>query len=382
MSIIKLDQKRSVNTDNYVIRNGIRYYQISESDEMCAKICGELKDTDLRSVIHITSVDLDLDLSDRLKKVKKDFSHQKYRVTTILANINFDTSSIYKRGIFIPDFIERIYFSHDSENPIELNHIPFLQLTKNNPFFEYTFPYMLLSSEKSELFKYIFDDQQYNICDVTLPDGIETIHSFAFVNAEIDTLRIPASVTEIGRKAFFKAKINNLVFEGKWTDGIDPEAFTGMQCKGSIRFNDNAQNIKSYNNLLEAVGNDCRKLTLAVPDICKEDSPAIGYIRATQAYYSEGYMARWNDIRHNEGIIDINTRYIVSVKEYEIPTYTPVTGSKIMLHGSNRDQQHYCYIVYEPVEMVLQKIDTAVKQLNATGCTVDELIDRIQNKVK
>ena len=49
--------------------------------------------------------------------------------------------------------------------------------------------------------------------------------------------------------------------------------------------------------------------------------------------------------------------------------------------GSDRDQLHYDYIVYEPVEMVLAKIDKATKELNATGCTVDELIDRINNRI-
>ena len=373
MSIIKLDRKRSIDDRFSFKYEDLTYYQINDSNELCVRIDGTKAIGDIQKDISIAPKE----------RGTYHFRDGDYRVTTML--INIDNNKMHDTYIGVPSCIERVYFSDHCVSRVPDYCVPDLYFKDNHPFFKCDdFPLWeigVFSKNKTELFKYRIRNNK-NRLEVKLPDDLQTIHNYAFMYAGIGTLRIPASVTEIGKKAFLNAKINNIVFEGKWTAGIDPEAFTGMKYIGGIWINDTAQNISSYNNLLEAVDNDCRKLTLAAPSICKEASPAIGYIRATQAYYSDGYRTRWNDIRHNEGIIDINTRHIVSVKEYEIPTYIPVTGSKIMLHGSNNDHQHYCYIVYEPVEMVLQKIDTAVKQLNATGCTVDELIDRIQNKIK
>lgn len=379
MSIIKLDWKRSVDDRFYYQEDGITYYQINNSNELC--VCRDNTDRD-NDILEKISVTPGKRGSYRDKTVFIPAGD--YRVTTMLININDDS---YNRFcIHLPSFIERFYYSDDYVNSIKRSEKLDIIFTDNHPFCHWNdfqlSMFGFFSKDKKELFRYRTIGKEENGRDVELPDGLQTIHNYAFMFAEIGTLLIPASVREIGKKAFLNAKINNIVFEGKWTAGIDPKAFSGMEYIGGIRINDTAQNISSYNNLLEAVDNDCRKLTLSAPSICQEDSPAIGYIRVTQIYYSDGYITRWNDIRHNEGIIDINTRHIVSVKEYKIPTYIPVTGSIIMLHGANNDHQHYCYIVYEPVEIVLQKIDIAVKQLNASGCTVDELIDRIQNKIK
>ncbi len=375
MSIIKLDGKRSIDDRFSFKYEDLTYYQINNSNELCVRIDG---------TGYIGDIQKDISIAPR-ERGTYHFHDGDYRVTTMLMNMNYNDYHNIDQ-IKVPLYIERVYFSDICVKSIHERYVPDLFSNDNHPFFKCDdfelWGIGVFSKNKTELFKYRISHNKGR--DVELPYGLQTIHNYAFMFAEIGTLRIPASVREIGKKAFFNAKINNIVFEGKWTAGIDPEAFTGMKHIGGIRINDNAQNISSYNNLLEAVDNDYKKLTLAAPCICKEDSPVIGYIRATQAYYSDGYRtrARWNDILHNEGIIDINTRYIVSVKEYKIPTYNPVKGSQIMLHGADNDHQHYCYIVYEPVEMVLQKIDNAVKKLNAIGCTVDELIDRIQNKIK
>ena len=238
-----------------------------------------------------------------------------------------------------------------------------------------------MSLDKNELFSYGFFREEEKK-DINLPDKLNVIHSYAFMCAEIKTLRIPAAVTEIGKGAFLNANIDNIIFEGKWTEDIDPEAFTNLKVSGSIRINDTAQNVSLYNELLKAVDNDCNRLILAAPHPCEEEvSPSIGYIRVTQAYY-HGYPSGWNNIIHNEGIIDINSLYIVSVKDYEIPTYIPVKGSFITLYEIDNDKRLIGVIVYEPKEMVLEKIDAAVKQINATGSTVEELIDRIKTKIK
>ena len=385
MKTITLDKNRSCNTEKPVYLDGFIYYQINNSDELCVCVGKTENTAKIQAKVTVTDTtpsgenQFFADLGNPTSIPIGD-----YRVTTILL-----VAPKYK-PFSIPDFIQRVYFSEECVNSIEkqyssIAYIPELDICESNSFFDINLFLQrvgLFSINTKELFKYKFDESKYDKVDVELPEGLETIHSYAFMFAKIGTLRIPASVNEIGKGAFWKAKIDNIIFEGKWTKDFDPKAFAELEVSGNIRFNDTAQNIGSYNDLLKAVKDNCRNLTLAAPALCEEDSPSVGYIRVTHAYYSNRYLPRWNDIMHNEGIIDINTRYIVSVKEYKIPTYTPISGSIITLVGSNRDQQHYDYIVYEPVEMLLAKIDKATKELNETGCTVDELIDRIMNKIQ
>ena len=391
MNIIRLDQQRFCNTDKSY-RDSITYYRINDSDELCACIDDPDDTENIEKNVTVKPIERERPLSGMLRAHR--ISPGDYRVTSIL--INIDPNELWRRHhwsenykyddkiVNVPSHIERIYFSDVYVNS-HISGYRFPQYYFNDTSRFYFCPNNeeakgVLSSDKLEFFHFEQRDDEY--IDVSLPEGLKTIHSYAFMCAKIGTLRIPDSVTEIGKKAFLYAHIKNIIFEGKWTEYIDPEAFEGLKCEESIRINDTAQNIPSYNDLLKAVDNDCDKLTLAAPRLCEETSPAIGYIRVTQVYYRDGYRSRWNNVMHNEGILDINTRYIVSVKEYAIPTYTPIKGSIITLFGSNSDYQHYSVTVYEPLEMVLEKIDTAVRQINATGCTVDELIDRIKNRIK
>ena len=369
MQLIKLDKKRSYDASRTYEKDELTYYKINDTDEACVLVNEPDDIGKIEERICVPPIEDD----GSFAKLLKDHSipEGEYRVTTMLIN---KRKVVFNMADEIPDFIQRVYFSKESLSEYTSSSI--LLANSEHPFLCDGI-WGLYSKDKTELFHYC----QKNVSEINFPDCIQTIHSYAFVNAEIGTLRIPATVTEIGKGAFLNAKIGNVIFEGKWTEDIDPEAFSNLKVLGSIRINDTAQNVSSYNELLNAVGSDCRKLILAAPDICKEESSSIGYIRVTQAYYSNNYY-RWNNIQHNEGIIDINTRYIVSVKEYEIPTYLPVKGSVIALSGVDNDRQQYYIIVYEPKETVMKKIDTAVKQINASGCTIDELIDRIKNNIK
>ena len=393
---VRLDQQRFCNTDK-LYNEDLIYYRINESDELCASILFPDEADRIKESVTVKPIEGENTL--RSLRRARSISPGDYRVTTILVNIdpkwlwrrqvaeNFENEYRDKK-VYVPRHIERIYFSDLYVNSYVEGGYTFPQFIfhEDTPLYLCTYSKEatgVFSNDKTEFFFYnIIEKKSNEYIDVILPEGLKTIHNYAFMNAKIETLRIPASVTEIGKKAFLHAHIKTIVFEGQWTDNIDPEAFVDFKCEEGIRINDSAQNISSYNDLFEAVDEDCNKLTLAAPRLCKEESPTIGYIRATQVYYWEGYRRRWNNVMHNEGIVDINTRYIVSVKEYDIPTYTPIKGSIITLFGFDGDCQHYSVIVYEPLEMVLEKIDTAVRQINATGCTVDELIDRIKNRIK
>lgn len=385
MQLIKLDKKRSCDTSTYE-KDDLTYYQINDTDEACALVNepDDIVKIEERFCVHHIEGD------DVVSEFLRDISipEGEYRVTTML--IDFDYEHNWKKFpdleykplhkplfVKVPKHIERVYFSDNCAKNYKTQRIK-LEVASDGHLCCDT---VVMSLDKNELFSYGFFREEEKK-DINLPDKLNVIHSYAFMCAEIKTLRIPAAVTEIGKGAFLNANIDNIIFEGKWTEDIDPEAFSNLKVSGSIRINDTAQNVSLYNELLKAVDNDCNRLILAAPHPCEEVSPSIGYIRVTQAYYHNRYPSRWNNIIHNEGIIDINTRYIVSVKDYEIPTYIPVKGSYITLYGNDNDNQHYGIIVYEPKEMVLEKIDAAVKQINAMGCTIDELIDRIKNKIK
>ena len=382
MQLTKLDKKRSYDASKTYEKDELTYCQINDSDEVCVLV-NEPNDAEkIQERICVPPVKYNSN-SAQLRKYDR-IPEGEYRVTTML--IDFDYEYNWRKLtdhennplqnnpllVKVPKYIERVYFSEKCANhAIKLEVVSDGHLCCNNG---------VMSLDKNELFSYGFFREEEKK-DINLPDKLNVIHSYAFMCAEIKTLRIPAAVTEIGKGAFWNANIDNIIFEGKWTEDIDPEAFTNLKVSGSIRINDTAQNVSLYNELLKAVDNDCNRLILAAPHPCEEVSPSIGYIRVTQAYY-HGYPSGWNNIIHNEGIIDINSLYIVSVKDYEIPTYIPVKGSFITLYEIDNDKRLIGVIVYEPKEMVLEKIDAAVKQINATGSTVEELIDRIKTKIK
>lgn len=385
MSIIKLDQQRSYNEEKYVCFKDfykLYYYQINDSDELCCCI------NYLNDIKKVKEIGEKISVNPSSKEDDQATIDGDFRVTTMLININCNSNEFKfasYEDIYLPPFIKRVYFS---EEYVTFSQKPYLKIDDDNrnicqirdKIFEYRQWYY--SHNGKELFYYFVDDSDKTIQDIVLPDGLETIHKFAFMYAKhVGTLRIPASVKEIGKGAFFKAKINKIIYEGKWTKDIDAEAFSGLEDTEIILVNDTAQDLCSHADFHKTDDFRCGTLSLLAPSLSNEDSPAIGYIRVTQSYYFHNHNV-WNNNLHKEGIIDINTRYIVSVQEYNIPTYTPVKGTMITIDGSDNEYQHYCVVVYEPVAVVLEKIDTSVKQLNATGCTVDELIDRINSKIK
>ena len=264
MQLIKLDKKRSYDA----AKHSYSYYQINNSDELCVHISspnyGEIKERVILSPIEGIS---------GFEKLKRGtIPEGEYRVTTML--IDFDGERNWKDlfsgelqnpledkhfKVKVPKHIERVYFSDNCTKDyrtqcIELDVDADGCLLNNEGVF---------SSDRKEMFSYgIFSESGK---DIVLPDCLNVIHSYAFMCAKIKTLRIPATVTEIGKGAFLNAKIDNIIFEGKWTADIDPEAFSNLKVSGSIRINDTAQNVSAYNELLEAVGGDCKKLILAAP---------------------------------------------------------------------------------------------------------------------
>lgn len=388
MSIIKLDQKRSYNDEKYVyfseFGRDYYYYQINDSDELCCFV---------NSLYDIkTAKEIGEKISVKPSSIEDNPStiDGEFRVTTMLINI-YCGSNEFKyftsdRYIYLPPFIERVYFSERCVKSTSRHYFPRLAITGDNrnicqvcaDTFEDMDRQLFFSGDKKELFQYWEYDNNKTSQNIILPDGLETIHKFAFMSAKkIKTLHIPASVKEIGKGAFLNAEIEEIVFDGKWTTDIDADAFSGLKVTDHtvdphmcidicvhthIWIRDTAQNMCSLTDFRKAIQSiECKTLSLVAPDLCNENSPEIGCIRVTQSYYQDVYSKTWNEAIHNEGIVDIKISDIKDIEEYDIPTFKPVKGSKIVLHDTDSDHLHLCHIVYEPIEMIRQKICTARK---------------------
>lgn len=48
-----------------------------------------------------------------------------------------------------------------------------------------------------------------------IPEGTKRVNKFAFKTSHISTLRIPASVTEIGTNAFYDSRLKDIYFDGR-----------------------------------------------------------------------------------------------------------------------------------------------------------------------
>lgn len=155
--IITLDKTRSCNTEKYFRLDGLTYYQINDSDELCVCIKGPDDTVKIQETITVTDSTVD----------DKFFNSAvipigKYRVTTILLLF-----ADYKLCISIPDFIQRVYFSEKCANSIvedyhsSSSYIPMLEISSSNSFFEYKntllWRFGNFSSNNKELFKYRFD---------------------------------------------------------------------------------------------------------------------------------------------------------------------------------------------------------------------------------
>ena len=95
------------------------------------------------------------------------------------------------------------------------------------------------------------------------------------------------------------------------------------------------------------------RIIFNVPELCHEESVNPGYIRAT-ALCGRSYEPIY-DI-----VVEINTNFIVSREPVEIDIRDRViTGTKIFLAWQDVERYQKVYIVYEPMEMIAEKINNA-----------------------
>lgn len=131
-----------------------------------------------------------------------------------------------------------------------------------------------------------------------------------------------------------------------------------------LRINAPLQKIKARNvveDYKNSDGEEHRSYIFNVPELCCEESIIPGYIRAT--------LAIRDRVEAYDVITEINTKYIVSMHPEDINLRDhPVVGTRIHM-ASNGFEQHQTLVVYEPMEMIAEKIAKVATQ---------DIIDRLK----
>lgn len=228
--------------------------------------------------------------------------------------------------------------------------------------------------------------------ELIIPEGVTIIEEGAFDGChDIKSMFIPGSMVCI--KPSYKLKSINLqaVRDGciVWHlnvldfNGEIPET-NGIFAKSYIyelRINQPRKKCKIPSDILEALHMDNPRhnwsIVYAAPELCEEESSIPGYIRVTKAFLDN----RVEGAEHDGDIIDINTKYIVSVEPIDIERYHPVKAS-IIRCALNAYERETMFIVYESCDMVRQKIATSLRMLSEQVGGAAGLLNQLETLLK
>lgn len=282
-----------------------------------------------------------------------------------------------------------------------------------------------------------------NLVEIKLPDSVTSIGHWCFSKSSLKSIVIPDTVTEIGSAAFWECRAlekitipaakfgSNAFYECKnisevyFSDSVkcldmrqlvdesghyseDREPFRHLK---KLRFSASIEKIDNLDNYFEDIDTlvfeghipetngsfkECKIKELIIkqsrkhageipadihdalrkgngnyiygtPDFCNEESTIPGYIKATLA--------------KNEELIDINTKYIISVEPCEYLHYKNV-GSMIKCAADAGNHVAYEIKVHEPCEMIYGKISKSLEQLGSNVGGIGGLINLIETLYK
>lgn len=216
-----------------------------------------------------------------------------------------------------------------------------------------------------------------NISEVYFSDSVKCLDMKQFVDgsglyyenrdpfSHLKKLRFSASIEKIDNLDNYFKDIDTLVFEGHIpeTNG----SFKVCTIKELII----NQSRKHAGEIPADIHDALRKVNgnyiYGTPDSCKEESTIPGYIKATLA--------------KNEELIDINTKYIISVEPCEYLHYKNV-GSMIKCAADAGNHVAYEIKVHEPCDMIYGKISKSLKQLGSNVGGIGGLINLIETLYK
>lgn len=186
------------------------------------------------------------------------------------------------------------------------------------------------------------DDKDFEQCKIVAVELLPTL------NSSIEELCVvPESVDTI----FVRRGVRELVIEGNPHNVFLHEKPDKLKINAPLK-QVNADNIvRLYK---ETFDKDRERYVFNVPELCEENSRIPGYIRATLAFR--------DGVEVYDEITEINTRFIVSMSSVEITHRDhPVVGTRVHM-ASNGIERHQTLVVYEPMEMIAEKIARAVIQ--------------------
>lgn len=263
----------------------------------------------------------------------------------------FSKSSL--KSIVIPDSVTEIGDAAFWECQLEKITIPAVKFGGNNAFYgcnKISKVYFAKSVKCLDMRQFMDEDA---FCD-------DTRKPFR----HLEELRFSASIEKIDNLDYYFGDIDTLVFEGRIPETND--SFNECKIKNLIIKQSKKQAGEIPPDIREALVRDVRgeiNYTYGTPDFCNEDSAIPGYIKATLA--------------KNEELVDINTKYIISVEPCEYLHYENI-GSLIKCAADSENHVAYEIKVHEPCEMITKKISRSLEQLGSMVGGIGGLINLIE----
>lgn len=263
----------------------------------------------------------------------------------------FSKSSL--KSIVIPDSVTEIGDAAFWECRLEKITIPAVKFGGNNAFYgcnKISKVYFAKSVKCLDMRQFMDEDA---FCD----DNRKPFR-------HLEELRFSASIEKIDNLDYYFGDIDTLVFEGRIPETND--SFNECKIRNLIIKQSKKQAGEIPPDIREALVRDVRgeiNYTYGTPDFCNEDSAIPGYIKATLA--------------KNEELVDINTKYIISVEPCEYLHYENI-GSLIKCAADSENHVAYEIKVHEPCEMITKKISRSLEQLGSMVGGIGGLINLIE----
>ena len=198
----------------------------------------------------------------------------------------------------------------------------------------------------------------------SLSIGDYTIDAVVIEKGSYDSIIVPSSISAL----FFSEdnSIKELIFEGNLPHIGDSGRPKIESLRINAPINDVILPLKLKDSLIDAVYDESTRryldgsIVYAAPGFCNEESIVPGFIKAT-ARVNERFIDRFYK---EDRVVEINSRYIAAVEPLKLNTFTPSIGSIIHI-VTQGIEKHFDYIVYEPQELILEKILSTRKRMDA-----------------
>ena len=197
----------------------------------------------------------------------------------------------------------------------------------NAPWFQTAVTRVEVKEGITDIGAHAFEDMP-SITSVELPSGLKSIGNEAFNHAELKTLTIPDSVTDIGSWAFSSNKSLTTLVLGENLQNIGANAFANNQLLKSVVIPDSVVNlsatafggITSYTMLLNEI-----YCSNAQTEQCDAAVAYMGLSSKTYEKYGDGYLF---DGKFYAKFSDIGSQDYVKKRIYTVDEANKVSGKK------------------------------------------------------